>query len=63
MANTLELKEVLAKGITYEQYRKAVLRGQIIVLRKGIFGTSTLVDANSPYLLSRDRLNQSKAFQ
>ena len=43
-------------GIPYEQIKKAIVRGQITVIRKGCKGQPTLLDANSPYLA---RLNKS----
>lgn len=63
MENTITLKEVLAQGISYEQYLKAVLKGQIIRLRRGVYGADTILDARSPYLLHRDIQSHKQATQ
>lgn len=51
MKNTIEYKEVLAMGISHNEYKRAVNRGEIIVIRRGSMGTPTLIDSNSRYLL------------
>ena len=58
--NTIEYTKVLEMGISYEEYRRAVLRGGITVVRRGRKDTPSLIDANSRYILNRDKLNQNQ---
>lgn len=43
-------------GISHNEYKRAVIRGEITVIRQGSIGTPTLIDSNSQYLLQ----NQNK---
>lgn len=55
------LNEILNKNITYRQYKQAVHRGQITVVKKGYGKSPTLVDAGSPYFMRQDKPNPSTA--
>lgn len=61
--DTITLSEVLAQGISHEQYLKAVHKGQIIRLKRGGNGRETILDARSPYLLRRGIQNHKTASQ
>lgn len=51
MKNTIEYQEVLAMGISHNEYKRAVIRGEITVIRRGSMGIPTLIDSNSRYFL------------